>query len=1458
MSIFSWREAYRTGHAETDQTHRQFLEKLDRLKEAYVAGAPPFELDALLSEAIGYASSHFDSSPPGDPPDWRALPGWLDAQAKRIPGAEGAAGLLEDASREIESRLRSLAESLPGLLWITFTTDERIVCSRHWHQLFAHSPAPPLPLWDEAIHPDDRERRRQTIAHALKTGLGFQLAYRLRAEAQPLFWVKEIATPRLKQDGCYLRFCLDISAEHQREESLEGMLTQQDGKLKQTATQLQLMKLLLEETDLLKAMQTACQLLPACLRHPQYAAARIRYGALQSASSGFREQDAMLSLPLFEGGAESGEIALCYPRHPDGSAGAPAFDEEERLRFRQLTDLLSLILPRLKDARQAGRWRDELGQALEHAADAIILTTPQGLCRYANAAARSLTGYDNDALAQLPLAKLCPAQAAFAQWREISELPPQGKLLSEWTLQSQDRQLFDVEIHAVRLPDGGCLASFRDIAGRKRREAALQESETRLRAMVEAIHDAIIVMEGPALTPVYANPAIFDLLGMPEPRLEQLDMTRLLPPELLQKIRQCQDRQTLPLDSAAILRKPDGKSLHADLRISPLFDSGRQLLMLVAHDVTDRREAEQLLKRHLDILSLLSSMTDELSRLEIDSLWERMGDMLERVGRFLGADSCFLLQPAQAGNILAYTHEWSASPATPQRRQLTLERHKLYWLESQLRHNGILAINDARSLPPEAEAATEALRRLDSAAIMLAPIRQHGELRGILAADCKNAPRQWLWLEGRMLQSVADILANWIEKYLRNRELDDNRRRLIEAQRIAQVGNWEWEPRQDKLFWSEQTYAILGLAAGQQHISYELLRQMVHAEDLPAARHAFRRALRRLAPFSLELRILRSGGEERIVRVQAIIESRDKRHASRIAGTVQDITESKRLEMRLRQSATVYENTVEGVIITDRQTRILDVNRAFSDITGYSRDEIIGLTPATLNSGQHDQRFYQDMWQSIRATGTWQGEIWDRRKNGEVYPEWLSITAVHNDTGDVTNYVGVFSDISQIKRSESELEQLAHYDSLTRLPNRLLFLSRLDHALLNAKREHRRVAVMFIDLDNFKQINDTRGHSAGDTLLIEVAERLTACLRTNDTVARIGGDEFVVVLENQKADYPVIDVANKIVQSCNQPFWLGGQEMMVTCSLGISMYPRDGLDAETLMRNADTAMYQAKAEGKGCFRFYTEELTRRAIQRVHMEQELRMALERKELYLVFQPKFLLESGQLIGAEALLRWQHPTLGQVGPETFIPLAEETGQIIPIGGWIIERACQIIRGWLNAGLSPGVISINIAGPQIHRAPIRETLRQALADYQIPPAMIDLEVTENFIMHNPDESLKVLAGLRELGVSLSIDDFGTGYSSLSYLKQLPIQTLKIDQSFVRGLPYNENDTAICQAIISLARSLRLELVAEGVENEEQRRFLIDAGCQYGQGYLYAKPMQANEFASLLKIGGVPMPYSL
>ena len=558
-----------------------------------------------------------------------------------------------------------------------------------------------------------------------------------------------------------------------------------------------------------------------------------------------------------------------------------------------------------------------------------------------------------------------------------------------------------------------------------------------------------------------------------------------------------------------------------------------------------------------------------------------------------------------------------------------------------------------------------------------------------------------------------------------------------------------------------------------------------------------------------------------------------------------DITERHLMQEKLGLAATVFESTAEGVLITDTQQRISAVNRAFSEITGYSEGEALGQTPRLLASGQHDSAFYIAMWHKLAADGHWQGEIYNKRKNGELYPAWLTISSVRSRDRVITHFVAVFADISSIKHAQARLDYQAHHDPLTGLPNRTLFESRLQAALSSPQEARSQGAVLFLDLDRFKHINDSLGHPVGDLLLKGIAQRLKEQVRDIDTVARLGGDEFIILLPGLQQASDAEHIAHKLLACFSAPFQAGEHEFFTSASIGTSLYPQDGTDVATLVKNADAAMYRSKAKGRNRVESYTRDLTTQATTRIALEHELRRAIERDEISLSYQPKYCLKTHSLVGAEALIRWRHPIFGEVPPEQFIALAEENGTILQLGDWVLAQACQQMREWHALYLPFGPLAVNLAGAQLRQPNLLRRIEQLLGDCGLTPESLQLEITENFIMSQAEEALQVLHQLKRLGVQLAIDDFGTGYSSLSYLKRLPLDILKIDQSFVRGLPDDPHDVAIVRAIIALGRSMQLTVIAEGVETQAQQLFLAGEGCEQIQGYIVSLPLPPDEFAA-------------
>ncbi len=539
------------------------------------------------------------------------------------------------------------------------------------------------------------------------------------------------------------------------------------------------------------------------------------------------------------------------------------------------------------------------------------------------------------------------------------------------------------------------------------------------------------------------------------------------------------------------------------------------------------------------------------------------------------------------------------------------------------------------------------------------------------------------------------------------------------------------------------------------------------------------------------------------------------------------------------------ENTMDGIMVIDAGMYIVSVNKGFTDVTGYTAEEAIGQTPKMFKSPYQDKSFYKELWHRLRQDGRWQGEIWDQRKTGGKYPLLLRLSAVRPEN-QVTHYVGTFNDISQYKDYESALEFLANHDPLTNLPNRILLNNRLEDALGKAKQEKSLLCVMFIDLDRFKIVNDSLGHEVGDRLLQKVAERLVENVRPTDTVARLGGDEFTVLLDQLRTIDEAALIAQKLLDALQEPAHIDEHQLYISASIGISFYPDDGLDANTLLKYADTAMYRAKEEGRDKFKFFSIDMNARAREFMIMANSLRQALQKNQLVIEYQPRVNLASGKMVGVEALIRWNHPELGRISPEKFIPLAEETGLIESIGAWVMQSACLQGKQWLDAGF-PLQVAVNLSVRQFRKQGLVQSILKTVNDTGFRTDLLEVEITESLMMENPQVIKETLLVLREHGIKIAIDDFGTGYSSLSYLKQFPISYVKIDKSFVQDTPEDPDSVAIVKTIISMAKNLRLDLIAEGVETLEQRNFLLAEGCHDAQGFYFSRSVPAAEITAFL-----------
>jgi diguanylate cyclase (GGDEF)-like protein/PAS domain S-box-containing protein len=669
------------------------------------------------------------------------------------------------------------------------------------------------------------------------------------------------------------------------------------------------------------------------------------------------------------------------------------------------------------------------------------------------------------------------------------------------------------------------------------------------------------------------------------------------------------------------------------------------------------------------------------------------------------------------------------------------------------------------------------------------------------------------------------------------------------ATKTTKMDIFDWDIEKDNLVWDDGLYALHGVDKNDFTGAYQAWVDRVHPDDIERAQLEVEQALRGEKDFDTDFRLVHPDGTIKYVQACAVV-LRDEAHKPvRMIGLNWDITERKQAEEELRRAATVFDNTDEAIIVTNAERDIVLVNKAFTVITGYKPDDVLGKNPRLLKSGRHDVAFYQTMWDTLKRDDQWRGEIWDRCKNGDVFPAWENINVVRDEQGRIINYVAIFTDISILKEPEERLAHQAHHDALTGLPNRLRFIANLEQAIESAKRHNQKVALMFLDLDRFKHINDTFGHDVGDQLLKTIAERLKSCVRAEDTVARLGGDEFTVVLTEVVEAEDAGLIADKIVKIVRKPVTLDTHTIDTSTSVGISIFPDDAVDSEGMVKAADTAMYHAKAMGKNSFQFITAELALRTLKHVQIEQGLRKAIENKEFELYYQPQINLNDGKVAGVEALIRWNHPDHGQLLPKEFIHVADDSDLMNAITNWILHTALSDYEYWSNNGSIGPRIAVNVTGRQITSEPSTKCLLNVLEELKSESStlQLDLEITET-TLESTERTIDIINTLKDLGVMFAIDDFGTGHSSLSRLKQLPVDALKIDQSFISKIADEGDDKAIVAAIIAMAHSLGLRVIAEGVETRSQLDVLQALDCDEIQGFYFSKPVPASEIPRLLE----------
>ncbi|HZV99352.1 MAG TPA: PAS domain S-box protein [Methylophilaceae bacterium] len=998
----------------------------------------------------------------------------------------------------------------------------------------------------------------------------------------------------------------------------------------------------------------------------------------------------------------------------------------------------------------------------------------------------------------------------------------------------------------------GAVAIMRDVTANRQQTQALLESEALYRQMFDANPHPMWVYDLDTLQFLAVNDAAISHYGWSREEFLSMTIADIRPHGEVLRLRQNVPvliHSGLRFSGEWLHRKKDGTEINVEITSHPLNFSGHVARLVLSYDITERKRGELEVRTLNRLLLVLTNINQALiRRLSPLEIFSEACTIAVRDGGFRMAwvglvqdDQRSVAAVASAGEVGDYIESLAIDLKGTHAGPTVLAIREGYYAVS---HD---LTTDEETSPWREKALTNGYRGM-----VALPIKKFGKVIGnfsLYASEVGTFNARELDLLMELADDISfalEVVEAEDERRLAEKALQESEALFHTLASSSPVGIIRTDLAGNVVYVNDRCRHMAGLAG--EKLDANDWAMATHPEDREYVQTEWQNAVSEQRGFSMEYRFQRADGSMTWVKGQAEVEKDLEGNFLGFVGTVTDITAIKTSEENLRMSAAVFENTREGVLVTDPESRIILVNRAFSEISRYDMEETLGQTPKILSSGRHDSIFFSHMWQSLHEIGHWQGEIWNRRKNGDIYPSLMSISAIKNKDGEVINYVGVFADISNLKASEAQLEFLAHHDPLTRLPNRLMLISRLDHAIEVSRRDNSQLALLMLDLDRFKNVNDSFGHLAGDELLQQVAKRLISNLRGVDTVSRLGGDEFTVLLEDVAQPEDAARVAEHIIRAIEAPWKLSNNiEVRIGASIGISLFPGHGSSALELLQHADAALYQAKAAGRGCVRYFSESLTQAARDRFSLEAKLRQAIPNNEFRVYYQPKIEMASGQIVGAEALLRWEHPEQGLVMPARFINIAEDTGLIVGLGEWVLEEACKHGKQWLDAGLPLQSLAVNLSAHQLHHSDIVKTLTTILTETGFPAERLELELTESTLMQREVEIIEILGALQAMGIRLAIDDFGTGYSSLSYLKSFSLDVLKIDKSFVEDIESDQDDRAITATIIGMAHTLGMQVVAEGVETRQQLEFLRSHDCDMYQGFLVSPPLPAEEFCELL-----------